>query len=197
MIINVLGCDPALSNFGLAQAQIDTDTGEIKPLRLDLAETAPSKNKKVRKNNDDLERCRKLTEALRKNSNGASVCFVEMPVGSQSARAMASYGACMGILSGSPLPLIQLTPKEVKEAAVGNPNASKEEMIAWAYEKYPDLNWIKGDSRSKNPGNLANKNEHLADAIATLHAGVNHEDFRSVVSILRMTQSGGFGEFAH
>ena len=188
MIINILGVDPSLQNFGFVQATINTQTDEIIPLSLELVETKPSKVKQVRKNSDDLYRCQLLTEGLARNCEGNAVAFVEMPFGSQSARAMASYGACMGILSACPIPVIQLTPLQVKMATVGSKTASKEEMIAWAYTLYPDLNWIKGTKKSKNLGNLANKNEHLADAIATLHAGIKHEDFRSVVSVLRMTQ---------
>lgn len=188
MRIPVLGGDPSLSNFGFVEAFVETESNLIIPERLELIETAPGKDKRVRKNNDDLERCRKHSEALTRLSEGKAVAFIEMPVGSQSARAMASYGACMGILSACPIPLIQLTPFEVKLATVGYKTASKEEMIEWAYTMYPELNWIKGTSKSKNVANLANKNEHLADAVATIHAGVSHEDFRSVVSMLRMAE---------
>ena len=186
MIIKIVGCDPSLSNFGFVQATIDTDSGQIIPSRLELVETQPGKSKTVRKNSDDLDRCRLLSEGLKRNTQGNTLCFVEMPVGSQSARAMASYGACMGILSACEIPLVQLTPTQVKMATVGSKTASKEEMIAWAYEQYPNLNWIPGTKKSKNAGFLANKNEHLADAVATLHAGVKSEDFRSLVSILNM-----------
>lgn len=189
MIVNVLGCDPSLSNFGFVQAKINTETNEIIPISLELVETAPGKSKTVRKNSDDLDRCKLLTAGLIENSKGNAVCFTEMPVGSQSARAMASYGACMGVLSACPIPIIQLTPTQVKVASVGSKTASKEDMIEWAYNLYPHLNWVKGTVKSKNVGNLANKNEHLADAIATLHAGVKSEDFRSVVSILKMTNA--------
>jgi Holliday junction resolvasome RuvABC endonuclease subunit len=189
MFIKVLGCDPSLSNFGFVQATIDVSTNTITPLTLDLVETAPGKNKKVRKNSDDIDRCRLLSQGLKRNTQGNMICFVEMPVGSQSARAMASYGACMGILSACDIPLVQLTPNEIKMSTVGSKTASKEDMITWAYNLYPHLNWIAGTKKSKNAGQLANKNEHLADAVATLHAGIKSEDFRSVVSILKMTDA--------
>ena len=112
--------------------------------------------------------------------------FVEVPVGSQSARAMASYGVCIGLLAAlSDKPLIEVTPTEVKLAAVGSKTASKQEMISWASDLYPHLNWIKSRGKSE----LADKNEHIADAIGAIHAGILTDEFARLVAAVRLRQS--------
>lgn len=187
--MKILGIDASLSNFGFALTDVNMDTLKFEVEELLLIETKPGHQKKVRKNSDDLERCRKHVDAMRFMTSKAQMVCVEMPVGSQSARAMASYGACMGILAGCDLPMIQVTPYEVKLAAVGIKTASKEEMIAWAYNAYPGLNWLpgvkSGKNASKHPGFIAGKNEHLADAIAAVEAGLKTDDFKSAMAILR------------
>ena len=110
---------------------------------------------------------------------GAQIAFVEMPVGSQSARAMMSYGACMGLIASLDIPVIQLTPTEVKLAAVGDKNATKREMIQWASDLFPDLNWL------RSRGRLIDDNEHLADAIGAINAGLANSEFQALVAMMR------------
>ena len=83
----------------------------------------------------------------------------------------------MLIASISPAP-IQVTPHEVKMASVGKKTASKREMIDWAYEKFPDAGWL------FHSGKLQNKNEHMADAIAIVYAGIQTNEFQRVFSIV-------------
>lgn len=181
MLIKVLGVDPALRNMGIVRATIDTDTCEIACEKLTLFKTEANKKtaKVVRKNSDDLDRAKILHDALQKEvkEHGAKFVFVEVPVGSQSARAMASYGVCIGVLASCPVPMIQLTPTEVKKASVGSNTASKEEIIQWACDKYPKLNWL------RKSGRVIADNEHLADAVATLHAGIESDQFIQMLSM--------------
>jgi hypothetical protein len=88
----------------------------------------------------------------------------------------------VGVLGGCPAPLIELSPTEVKLAAIGSKTAGKEEMIEWAMGKYPYAPWI------KRAGKPVAKNEHLADAVATIHAGIKTEQFQSVLRMLRATR---------
>jgi Holliday junction resolvasome RuvABC endonuclease subunit len=169
--MKILGIDPAMRNFGLARGVLTGGVLDVQ--KIGLIETATGKGlKQVRKNSDDLRRCRDLYNGLLPYVEWAEVVFCEVPVGSQSARAMASYGMCLGILASIKKPLVQLSPIEVKMASVGNKNATKREMIDWASELYPNLPWIKGR------GQLGDKNEHIADAIATIHAGIMTDEFR-------------------
>jgi Holliday junction resolvasome RuvABC endonuclease subunit len=178
MKLAVIGIDPALNNMGFAHAVIDTDTNEIDVRKLVLAETKShdkKTSKVVRKNSDDLSRARVLYNALQEETKGNTFAFAEVPVGSQSARAMASYGICIGVLASCGIPLIQLTPTEVKMASVGIKTASKQEMIDWAMSRYPKANWL----MRRLHGELVpmNDNEHLADAVAAIHAGLESEQF--------------------
>lgn len=174
----VLGLDPSLRSFGFALAELDLRTMEFDVKELLLVETEATKMKKVvRKNSDDLERCRTLAIAVRKMQAKAQMCFAEVPVGSQSARAMTSYGICLALLGTIDIPLIQLTPTEVKMAAVGTRDATKREMIDWAAGKFPRADWL------RKAGRLIDKNEHLADAVASINAGLVNEDFRALVAM--------------
>ena len=144
MLIDVLGVDISLRNMGLAKVVVNTDTTEVVCVSdLILVRTEDQSGKKVRKNSDDLRRALSMVGGLRKAAHGCRLAVVEMPVGSQSARAMASYGLSVGVMASCPLPLIQVTPIEVKLAATGDKTAEKEEMIEWAVEKYPDAPWLR------------------------------------------------------
>ena len=179
--ISVLGVDPSLSNFGIAKGQLDLETDKFSLERLELVETSPSSNKTVRKSSQDYDRCLTLATALFRYEKDVHVIFVEMPIGSQSARAMASYGMCIGIIAGiRDVPVIQVSPAEVKLAAVGSKVASKEDMIEWAYSKYTHDDWIVGRG-----GKPAKKNEHLADAVATIEAGVKSTHYIAAKSVLK------------
>lgn len=95
----------------------------------------------MRQNSTDVDVARQLYEGAITAGLGAKACFVEVPVGSKSARAMASYGVCVGVLGGlraSGTPFFEVTPTEVKVTSVGKKTATKEEMIAWAMAKHPE-----------------------------------------------------------
>jgi hypothetical protein len=183
--IDIVGIDISLRNLGVSKGTIDLLTGEISINDLVLTETKAGDKKTakvVRKNSEDLERAIDLREALHKQCEGAKLAFVEIPVGSQSARAMASYGICIGVLASCPIPIVQVTPTEVKLAGAGHKTATKDEMIEWAVAKYPKAPWLK--VKRKGKVEIVAKNEHLADAIAAIHAGVLTDQFRQVASLM-------------
>jgi hypothetical protein len=183
--ITVLGLDPSLSNLGAFKAKLCiNDEGEVVdliPLELSLTKTEKTKNKRVRVNSDDVERCRLLHKGLNSIlTKEVELVFVELPVGSQSARSMASYGACISLIASiDKQPVIQLRPEELKVAACNKKTASKKEMIDWAVSHYPDENWIK--SRS---GSIHGDNEHIADALAAIVAGVATHEFKTLLLAL-------------
>jgi len=183
MKIKIVGIDPALNNFGLAQATLDLETLELHIDNLILPQTEAENGKTVRKNSDDIRRANILYTGMVEACAGASFAIAEVPVGSQSSRAMASYGICCGVLAACPIPLIQVNPTEVKLAAIGEKNASKIEMIEWAMAKYPYANWI----MRKVKGVLQPQacNEHLADAISAIHAGIKTDQFKQMISVYK------------
>lgn len=185
-LLRVASFDPSLNNFGMVKGTINLDSPnfdfQIETMLLVETDTDKANKKVVRKNSDDLTRAIKLTRAANSFVDDVSMVFVEVPVGSQSARAMASYGICIGVLSSIRKPLIQVTPTEVKLAATGTKTASKEDMIAWATNAYPDAPWLKMKRNGKTV--LVNKNEHLADAVAAVHAGIVSDPFIQAIAIL-------------
>lgn len=188
MKIRVLGCDPSLRNFGLVTATIDLDTLEVSivDMKLVKSEDGAKKAKTVRKNSDDLRRAKLLSDGFVEACKDQDFVFVEVPVGSQSSRAMASYGICIGVLSGCNVPMIQVTPLEVKIAGTGIRTATKDEMIAAAVEKYPDAKWLQ--RKFKGEMKLMDDNEHLADALFAIMAGINTDEFKNSIAMLRMMQ---------
>jgi len=176
-ILKVLGIDPSMNNFGYAFATYDTTTQELKLAAVKLVSPKKeSKKKSVRQNSFDLDHCKAHFTELLSYSSSADIVCVEIPVGSQTARAMASYGMCIGLLASVSKPMVQVTPTEVKLAAVGIKTATKAQMIEWATTKYPQLGWLK--TQDKNGERFLEKNEHLADAIAVLEASLKTDNFK-------------------
>jgi Holliday junction resolvasome RuvABC endonuclease subunit len=178
--MRVAGIDPSLSNFGMAKGTLNFSGAspvlQLETLQLQESQANKAQRKVVRKNSDDLERARTLYSGLQDFIQDVDLIFVEVPVGSQSARSMASYGICIGVLASIEKPLIQVTPTEVKVAATGSRTASKADMIAWATAQYPNAPWLKQGER------ITNKNEHLADAVAAIHAGIQTDTFKQLMA---------------
>lgn len=187
--IKVAGLDPSMSNWGFAIADLDLDTLEISDIQLTLIETAPSKEKQLRKNSCDLERSRTLYKAIQDKTKDVAISFVEVPHGSQSARAMASYGMCMGLLASiQSYSMIQLSEAQLKIATLGRKTGTKEEAITWAINQHPEANWL----RKKDT--ILKKNEHLADALAAIYAGMKSDDFKNALAILRFSRESNIYE---
>jgi Holliday junction resolvasome RuvABC endonuclease subunit len=181
MKIPVLGMDPSLRNWGLAAGALDLETGYLTGLHLKVIQPKEETSKQVRKNSKDLEIAKVLAFELEEYIGAAKAIFVEVPVGSQSARAMASYGVCVGILGSLQargIQLIEVTATEVKLALTGNKNATKDQMIAEAVKRYPEANF------PMHKGKPANKAEHVADAIGSIHAGVRTPVFKNLMRLL-------------
>ena len=169
LFMKVGGLDPSLSNFGMSRGILFK--GHLTIEGIALITTKADKTTQY-KNMDDLRRATELSEAMEVFFHDVNSIYVEIPVGSQSARAMASYGICVGILSRLGKKVIRVSAKEVKVIATNNPQASKADMITWATESYPDLPWL---TRKVNGEPVYTKaNEHVADSIASIHAGLNN-----------------------
>jgi Holliday junction resolvasome RuvABC endonuclease subunit len=179
-VINVLGIDPSFRNFGVVAAQTNGKIVRVRQMMLIRPESKKTKN--VRRSSDDLQRAGQIVRAMAPLYNSSRLIIAEIPSGSQSSRASLSSGICLGLLASAPLPIIQVTASEAKVIACGSKNASKRDMMDWAYEKYPDLDWM----TYKRKGEIikSDTNEHLADAIAIIHAGIETDQFRQLISIL-------------
>lgn len=181
--IHIVGMDPSLRNWGVAQATLNVLTLEYVITDLLLISSEDEAGKSVRKNSDDLRRAKTLHEGMIKACEGVSFAIAEVPHGSQSARAMASYGMCVGVLSACPIPLIQVSANEVKLAVTGKKIATKSEMIDWAMNKHPAAPWLM--RKLKGRMQPIGDNEHLADACAAIEAGIKTQQFQQATAMYR------------
>lgn len=188
--IKIAGLDPSMSNFGAVRALLDINTLEVTVTDMEVVKTEPEKDKAkrkvVRKNSEDLERAALLHTGAMKIAREVELAFVEVPVGSQSSRAMASYGVCLGVLAAvqEVVPIIQLTPTEVKVAGCGIKTATKGEMIEAMIAKYPDAPWPMRMSKGVRVP-IAGECEHIADALAAIEAGLKTDEFRATLAMMR------------
>lgn len=194
-IINILGIDPSLTATGYAVIAVDTTTKQIVCVReVGLIETAPTKVKSVRKSSDDLSRARTIIEGLRSviATHSIKVGTSEIPSGGQSANAAKAFGIVIGMLASLEIPLIEVTPTEVKLATCGNKIADKEDIVRWALTLPAGpsgLPWPM--SRAKNEWeieygglNISKKAEHPADACGTVAAALQTQQFRQLAGLL-------------
>ena len=187
MIVNVVGMDPSMNNWGLATGTYDTETKKLTIYHLDVTNPVLPSGKQVRQNSKDLEAAKQLYDGAIQVIEQAHAIFVEVPVGSQSARAMASYGICVGILGGlraEGIPFYEVTPTEVKLAATGCKTATKQQMIAWGVDTHPEAPWPTYKRAGQDVISEA-KAEHMADAIGAIYAGINTEQFKQTLQFMR------------
>lgn len=185
MQIPVLGADISLRNWGLARGMLDIESGVFEKVELKLVQTEVDHNKQVRTNSKDIQAAHDIFIGVKDwfIEDKPKAVFIEVPVGSQSANGMKSYGLCVGLVGAFRAlgcPVFEVSPTENKIALAGNKTASKDVMIRTAHELYPEANWLKDGK-----GKLLNKNEHLADAIGAIHAGVNLPAFQNLLKMLK------------
>lgn len=183
--IKVVGFDPSTSNWGIAKATVNIDTLDFTIDDLLLQKTESEVKKGVRKDSDDLRRAQEVRAAMLLACHGHAIAISEIPFMNPGSYASANFnsGLVTGVLASCPIPLIQVFPREVKEAAVGAKNAAKEEIMEWAYEKFPGAPWITVKRGGKQVPTKAN--EHLADAVASINAGLRSDQFAQAIAMYR------------
>ena len=187
MKLVVVGQDPSLRHWGLARGVYDTETNELTDLKVAVIEPDLPEGKQVRQNSKDLEAAKQLHQKAYLACEDADAVFIEVPVGSQSARAMASYGICVGIvgsLRSMGVPVYEVSPTEVKLAGSGNSTATKAHMIEWAMNAHPLANWPTYVKKGKLLVTTS-KAEHQADATAAIYAGVATNTFQQLLPLLK------------
>lgn len=178
--MKVIGLDGSLQNFGIAVGTVDAPTRKL--LTVDeLLLSKTTKDSKVKRADDDFYRFhlhwQYIDSLIRRYE--PDYIFGEIPSGSRDVRAAFAFGGVTAILAGLALynNIYTVTPTEVKVAATGWNHADKEDVIAAIHGCYPDAPWI----MSKKPNAmcierdgkyLTNANEHLADAVGAILAGL-------------------------
>jgi Holliday junction resolvasome RuvABC endonuclease subunit len=181
--IDALGFDPSFSNWGIAFVQVDIVTGDYTVSDLRLIKTEGESKKGVIKASDDLRRARDLRREIVDCTQGYKIAFTEVPLGNAAMynNAILSAGVVTGVLAGLPQQIIQVFPQEVKQLATGSRHAAKEEMIEWATQRFPDAPWLTRKLKGKTL--FTKDNEHLADAVAAVHAGVRSQQFQQLMAL--------------
>lgn len=184
--ITVVGMDPSMRNWGMAMGQYTPKADPLHIKHLWLINPVLPTGKQVRQNSLDLETAFQLYRDAIQFAKQADAVFVEVPVGSQSARAMASYGICVGVLGAlraAGIPFFEVTPTEVKLAGAGRKTATKTDMIEWATARHPEAPWPLYKRNGIQQVSEAQA-EHLADAVAAIYAGIASQPFRQVLPFL-------------
>ena len=188
MNLTVVGMDPSLRNWGIAKGTLQVGLhSSLTISHLDVIQPVLPTGKQVRQNSLDLESARQLCAQALAAAQGTHAIFVEVPVGSQSARAMASYGICVGVLGAlraTGTPFFEVTPTEVKMATVGRKTATKLEMIQWATSQHPAASWPYYKQKGVQIISEA-KAEHMADAIGAIQAGIHSNPFLQTLPLLK------------
>lgn len=184
--LKFVGLDPSLRNWGIAIGAYDLENKKLTIDRLNLTCPVLPTGKQTRQNSLDLESAHQLYKGAIAAAEGAHAVFVEVPVGSQSARAMASYGICVGVLGAlraNGIPFFEVTPTEVKLAGFGTKTATKEQMIKWATDKHPEANWPTFKQHGVVMVSEA-KAEHQADAVGAIYAGISTNAFQQLLPFM-------------
>lgn len=181
-MVNIIGLDGSLRNFGISVVSVDPKNKALTGLvHIGLSKTVPSKSKEVRKSSSDLASFKQHWDIINQTIKeyDCKIAAAEVPYGGQDARACFSFGGVTALLGCLPIPLIQVNPTEVKLASAGTKYADKEDIIKWAYDKFPEANWNLGKKANKmnittaSGYYLTNDNEHMADAVAAVAAGLD------------------------
>ena len=183
-LIRVAGLDGSLRNFGTALMTLDTVSMELKVDDLILTKTKKSAVKQVRISSDYMDAAliiRDTVDPALRAFNPAAI-FVEVPSGGQDYKAVMGFGIVIGLYASLHIRPTEVSPSETKQAAVGTKTASKEEMIEWAFERFPDAKWL----TRKLKGKIVpiKDNQHLADAVAIAHAGICLPVFKQSLAII-------------
>lgn len=185
MKLRVIGSDPSTSNWGICVATVDIYDMTFTVDDLILLTTESEKNKGVRKDSDDLRRAKTVHDGFKKACEGASFAISEIPFMNAGMYASANFnsGLVTGVLASCPIPLIQVFPQEVKMAFCGSRHAAKEEMIEEAMRRFPAAPWLMRKLKGKMVPTKAN--EHLADAVAVTHAGIQSAQFKEAIAMYK------------
>lgn len=185
MKIKIIAQDPSMSNWGLVAATFNTDTGKVEineMMTIHKNKLEKSVKKALRVSNIDLNVARDLSKGINSFFDKYKPAFtiVEIPHGSQSSASMKGYGICLGLLGAVNTQMIQMTEMECKVNALGKRTATKKEMIAYAMAKHPEAKWHRRMFKGELVG-VDGKNEHIADAIAALYAGLESDQFKAAI----------------
>ena len=165
--MRVLGLDPSMNNWGWVLAELNGNL--VTPVNAGVISIKPDLSIKS-KPNQNIQRISRLMIDLEKLNGLASTAYVEVPHGGKSSQAAVSATVCqsmLGVLKYAGMDIIPVTAHANKKT-VGNPKASKHDVINWIENLHP--NFL---PRKPNQEINLGKAEHIADALLTIYTGIN------------------------
>lgn len=174
-MFKVVGLDPSLRNFGVAVAELDSDGLKINAV--DIIKTANHPIKSTKQNVSDINAASVLYNTLLPYIHDADAICIEVPHGSQSSRAMVSYGVCValiGVLMRTNPQMVYVSANDVKALVRTDKDhkPTKKEVIQWVTDKHPE---------APLPKTLIA--EHCCDAIVAIHAAMQTKQFKDYYEI--------------
>lgn len=183
--VRVLGIDPGFASFGWAIVELGASS--VRPVALGVIRTKPSpKKRRVRATDDNVERCREISEAIARLLEehlpvAIAAEAMSFPRSSAVAAKMAmAWGVVVDRATLLRLPIVQATPQEVKRALTGARDASKLDVRAELVRRFPGLAGLL-------VGVPGGEHEHPLDALASVLAGLDSEALR----MARRLSTGG------
>ena len=175
--MKIVGLDPSQRNLGIAIGIVNTD-GLLSVSDLLTVSTQPKpKTSKVSTSTWDIQQATIQYNALQQYTADADVVCIEVPYGSQDVKAAVGRGICLGLLSTIKAPVVYVTPQANKKT-VGNPKATKADVVLWASNKHPEAPWHKQRGRI-----TVGNNEHVADALVTIYTAAEQEDLTKYLKV--------------
>lgn len=182
--LRIIGLDPAISNLGICVSDFDPVTNELDIVDLVLIKT--ENNPAEKRSLDDLRRAREIHAKISSYLTGAVWVAVELPQpngANVQSRSIWTSGILFGLIAAIDIPLIEVTPIEVKMASVGKKTATKQDMIDWATKRWPEAAWLSHTSKGQI---IMNKdNEHIADAAGVVVAGLLKPSVQQTLAFMR------------
>ena len=178
----VLGIDPGFASLGFALADVHGNgVAGLDVVTLGVVRTEKSDAKRaVLAADDNLRRARELTRVLTPLFEGVQVVCAESMSFPRNSSAAAKVAMCWGVVASlaeqRDIPIVQVSPKELKKTVCGDAAASKE-MVQKALDGL--LGRVFSTELLGN-GVPAGLHEHAYDALGTIVAARNSEVLRLI-----------------
>ena len=161
---------PSLRNWAITACLYDNNG--LRVIESTIIKTKDTKSKTIKQNTSDIQAATKLYTEMLKGVKWADVICIEVPHGSQSSRAMVSYGVCValiGVIQTINPNIIQVSANDVKDVVRTNKRhkPSKLDVIEWVKTNHPE---------AILPNTLSS--EHICDAIVAIYAAMKTNQFK-------------------
>jgi len=166
--------DPSLRNWAVVSATLIDNVLKIHTTT--IIKTANHPIKSTKQSVSDINAASLLYKSLLPYIKEADVICIEVPHGSQSSRAMASYAICVsliGALQHTNPNMVYVSANDVKKVVRTDKDhkPTKKEVIQWVRDKHPE---------APLPNTLSA--EHPCDAIVAIYAAMETKQFKEYIN---------------